>query len=38
MGIGSPAMRSGMRSGLSAHSSMQSHPLSASHAHAGSHR
>jgi hypothetical protein len=27
-----------MRSGLSAHSSMQSHPLSISHAHAGSHR
>lgn len=33
-GLGSSAMRSG----LSAHSSMQSHPLSISHAHAGSHR
>ncbi len=38
MGIGPPTMRPGMRSGLSAHSTMQSHPLSISHAHAGSHR
>lgn len=33
-GIGTSALRSG----LSAHSSMQSHPLSLSHAHAGGHR
>ncbi len=30
--------KSALRSGLSAHSSMQSHPLSLSHAHAGGHR